>query len=195
MSIPTFIETYTDVFPEGFCEHIITNFNCFYEEGLTLNRKQTDGVLPHIKNDNQYFVHNTTFFPEFNNRKVTDVFWEGIQTAYEDYSEKYSFLKDIEITSREIKLQKVPSGGGYHIWHAEQGNGTMNSRCLTFMVYLNTLPPEACGETEFLYQQQRIKPEANTLIFWPAAYTHPHRGNAVYGSTPKYIATGWFSCV
>jgi hypothetical protein len=60
------------------------------------------------------------------------------------------------------------------------------------MLYLNTLEPESAGETEFLYQQTRIQPVENTMILWPAAYTHAHRGNTVFGNTSKYIVTGWF---
>jgi hypothetical protein len=60
------------------------------------------------------------------------------------------------------------------------------------MLYLNTLRPESAGETEFLYQQKRYNPIENRLIVWPAAYTHAHRGNAVFGEQSKYIVTGWF---
>jgi hypothetical protein len=60
------------------------------------------------------------------------------------------------------------------------------------MLYLNTLPVESAGETEFLYQKLRIPPQENTMILWPAAYTHAHRGNTVFGVESKYIVTGWF---
>jgi hypothetical protein len=60
------------------------------------------------------------------------------------------------------------------------------------MLYLNALPSGANGETEFLYQQRRINPTKNTMVLWPAGFTHPHRGNPVYGDVSKYIATGWF---
>ena len=60
------------------------------------------------------------------------------------------------------------------------------------MCYLNTIKPEDAGETEFLYQKRRINPVENTIVLWPAAYTHMHRGNTVFGNVSKYIATGWF---
>jgi len=46
--------------------------------------------------------------------------------------------------------------------------------------------------TEFLYQQQRFRPTENQMILWPAAYTHAHRGNTVFGDQSKYVVTGWF---
>jgi hypothetical protein len=57
-------------------------------------------------------------------------------------------------------------------------------------VYLNDI--DEAGETEFLYQKRRISPKENTLIIWPAAFTHTHRGNVVHGAKSKYIITGWF---
>ena len=56
------------------------------------------------------------------------------------------------------------------------------------MLYLNTV--EEGGETEFLYQSVRFKPVKNTLLIWPAGYTHTHRGNPPL-SNEKYIVTGW----
>ena len=91
-----------------------------------------------------------------------------------------------------MKMQKTSSGGGYHVWHGEQGNGDQANRGLVYMLYLNTVPVEANGETEFLYQQRRINPVENTMVLWPASFTHTHRGNPVYGDNHKYIITGWF---
>jgi hypothetical protein len=91
-----------------------------------------------------------------------------------------------------MKMQRTGPGGGYHVWHAEQGPGTNASRVVAYMLYLNTLSPEEGAETEFLYQKKRLNPVENTMVLWPAAYTHAHRGNPVLGETHKYIVTGWF---
>ena len=120
------------------------------------------------------------------------MFFKGLQDCFSVYGEKYSTLKNIEINCTNMKMQKTSSGGGYHVWHAEQGNGEQANRGLVYMLYLNTLPKEANGETEFLYQQCRINPIENTMVLWPAAFTHAHRGNPVYGDNTKYIVTGWF---
>ena len=55
-------------------------------------------------------------------------------------------------------------------------------------VYLNDVTEG--GETEFLYQKCRFKPEKNTILIWPAQFTHVHRGNPPL-SNDKYIITGW----
>ena len=91
-----------------------------------------------------------------------------------------------------MKMQRTDPGGGYHVWHGEQGSGVNSGRVLVYSLYLNTLEIEDAGETEFLYQQTRFRPIENTMILWPASYTHAHRGNTVFGNTSKYIVTGWF---
>ena len=58
------------------------------------------------------------------------------------------------------------------------------------MIYLNDV--EEGGETEWLYQQLKIKPKKNTAVIWPGSFTHLHRGNPPISGT-KYILTGWFT--
>ena len=80
---------------------------------------------------------------------------------------------------------------GFHPYHIEQGNLPPSSyRVSVYTVYLNDV--EEGGETEFLYQLKRIKPEKGTACIFPASYTHVHRGNTPF-SGEKYIITGWLS--
>jgi hypothetical protein len=101
-------------------------------------------------------------------------------------------LKDGKIHGTAMKMQRTSPGGGYHVWHGEQGNGAHAERVLVYMLYLNDLGEADGGETEFLYQRTRIRPQENTMVVWPAAFTHAHRGNTVLGEQSKYIVTGWF---
>jgi len=188
-----FIGVFSDVFPEGFCEHLIAELERQKENGAGSNRQESEGVKKHIKNDFQIHLNGKNLnFEFFNEKNPVNVFFNGLQKCYEEYSNEFSVLKDININCNNIKLQKTTSGGGYHVWHSEQGNGEQSNRGLVYMLYLNTLPKEANGETEFLYQQRRINPTANTMLLWPAAFTHAHRGNPVYGNNSKYVVTGWF---
>lgn len=191
-----FIEIFEDVFPEGFCEHVIHEFDNNHKDGLTFTRQEQENVDVLVKNDTHMFLNYTQQFNPFEGKNTVDIFYEGIQKCFNLYTEKYTILRDVGVKTKGVKLQKTHSGAGYHVWHAEQGNGEIQaSRCLVYIVYLNSLEPENCGETEFLYQQKRVRPVKNTVAFWPAAFTHPHRGNPVYGDATKYIATGWFNCV
>lgn len=188
-----FIGIYSNVYPEGYCQHLISEFDRMENEGAGANRVQSEGAPQHIKNDYQIGMslkgHDVV---KFNNRNPVDIFFDGLQKCYEEYTEKFSSLKDGKIRATIMKLQRTGPGGGYHIWHGEQSNGDQASRVLVYMLYLNTLAAHEAGETEFLYQRERYNPTENTMLLWPAAYTHTHRGNTVLGERSKYIVTGWF---
>lgn len=188
-----FIAIYRDVYPEGYCQHLIKEFDRLVESGAGNNRQRSEGVAKHAKNDMQlglnFGVHTAA---DFNNTPATRMFFDGLQRCYDLYAEQFSILKDAKITGTAMKMQRTDPGGGYHIWHGEQGNGEHADRVLVYMLYLNTLAQEEAGETEFLYQQRRLQPTENTMVLWPAAFTHAHRGNTVFGERSKYIVTGWF---
>ena len=126
----------------------------------------------------------------FNNVAVIDIFMNSLQNCFDEYTNEYDILKDIPLRCTSVKIQKTNPGAGYHVWHGEQGAGADSSRCLVYSAYLNDI--DGAGETEFLYQRLRIVPKENTMVIWPAAFTHTHRGNVVHGNKSKYIITGWF---
>lgn len=188
-----FIGVFSDVYQDGFCKHLIDEFDRNETLGVGVDRKNSEGAPKHIKNDYQISSNGKNInFEPFNGANTVNMFFDGLQRCFEAYSEEYSTLKNIDIRCNNMKMQKTSSGGGYHVWHGEQGNGDQAHRGLVYMLYLNTFPPEANGETEFLHQQRRINPVENTMLLWPAAFTHAHRGNPVYGDHTKYIVTGWF---
>ena len=92
-----------------------------------------------------------------------------------------------------INLQKYVAGqGGYPYWHCEQypkrDGGEALHRAVLWTIYLND--GFDAGETEFLYQQRKIRPRTGSLLIAPAAFTHTHRGNRPEGGD-KFIATSW----
>jgi len=188
-----FIGVFSDVYPPGFCAHLIAEFDRHQTLGAGTDRQSGEGSAKHVKNDYHIFSNGKSInFEDFEGSHTIDVFFKGLQHCFEPYSKEFSTLKDIKIHCNNMKMQKTSTGGGYHVWHSEQNNGEQANRGLVYMLYLNTLPKEANGETEFLYQQRRINPVENTMVLWPAAFTHTHRGNPVYGDNTKYVVTGWF---
>ena len=97
------------------------------------------------------------------------------------------------MSSWTCKIQRTDPGGGYHVWHCENGNFLYRDRVVTWMIYLNDIPYESGGATDFYHQEQSFQPKKGTIVLWPAAYTHVHRGAFLTGKDSKYIATGWFS--
>lgn len=92
-----------------------------------------------------------------------------------------------------IQAQKYQvNKGGYPYWHSEvypqTGHNEALHRVLLFMFYLNDVSEG--GETEFYYQNKKVKPKQGTMVIAPAYFTHTHRGNKPI-SNDKYILTSW----
>jgi hypothetical protein len=189
-----FIGYYQNLYPVGYCEHLIKEFNRLEEGGAGSNRQRSENAHKHVKDDYQISIElrNHNLIP-FEEKDSCSLFFDGLQACYDNYTEKYSILRDNgKIRASVMKMQRTGPGGGYHVWHGEQGPGVHANRVLVYMVYLNSLEEGEGGETEFLYQRTRIRPEENLMLLWPAAYTHAHRGNPVLTDKYKYIVTGWF---
>lgn len=188
-----FIKMYHGVYPEGYCQHLINEFERLTQAGAGNNRQVGEGAERHAKDDFQLGLNmGVHTVAPFEDKSTIDVFFRGLQGCYDDYITHFSVLKHGRIRATHMKMQRTNPGGGYHVWHGEQGNGDQAQRVLVYMLYLNSLDEDEGGETEFLYQRRRIKPQANTMLVWPAAFTHAHRGNTVLGDQSKYIVTGWF---
>jgi hypothetical protein len=188
-----FIGMYDGVFPDCYCQHMIYEFERILRSGHCGNRQLSEGAKKTSKQDEFYFLNlKNHIFSDFNDQSCLKIFWDGLQKCFDDYAEEYDILKDANLKCSNVKMQKTSPGGGYHVWHSEQGNGDMANRCLVYMIYLNNLDEDSAGETEFLYQRLRIPPKENTMIIWPASFTHTHRGNLVHGDIAKYVITGWF---
>jgi hypothetical protein len=188
-----FIGMYENIYDDGFCSHMISEFERIRVNGHCGNRQDSEGTPKTSKQDEFYFLNLKNHkFSDFNGECPTEIFFDGLQKCFEHYTSEYDILKDINVKCTTVKMQKSTPGSGYHVWHAEQGPGDSANRVLTYILYLNTLEDTAAGETEFLYQRIRIPPKENSLVIWPAAYTHAHRGNVVHGKDSKYIITGWF---
>ena len=104
------------------------------------------------------------------------------------YINEVSYLTNFSYISALVLLQKTEPTQGYHMFHGENINWNVSDRTLAWMVYLNDV--EEGGETEWLYQQRKVKPEKGTVVIWPGSFTHLHRGNPPMSE--KYIATGWY---
>lgn len=186
-----FIGMYRDVYPDGFCNHVINEFERLLQSGACSDRQTVENITKTRKEDFNYFMNiRSNPMSPFNDTCVNQIFLTGLQNCFDDYVDEFDILKDYNLRCTTLKMQKTEPGAGYHVWHAEQGRDVDASRCLVYSAYLNNI--DEAGETEFLYQKLRIPPKENTMVIWPAAFTHTHRGNVVHGNKSKYIITGWF---
>ena len=95
----------------------------------------------------------------------------------------------------QINLQKYHKDkGNFNHWHSEHyphpSDPEQKSlhRTLLWLIYLNDV--EVGGETEFLYQQAKIKPSQGSLVLSPCGFTHTHRGITPI-SSDKYVLASW----
>ncbi len=118
-----------------------------------------------------------------------------LQEVVDCYRKKYIFCDLTEKWSlSDIGIQRYYPGEGFYQWHCERNTGFSPAvlRHLTFMTYLNDVNDQ--GETEFFYQELKVKPEKGLTLIWPTDWTHTHRGITSPSQT-KYIITGWYSFV
>jgi len=95
----------------------------------------------------------------------------------------------------DINLQKYTQAkGGYHHWHSEHFPHPTDKkqrslhRVLLWLIYLNDV--EQGGETEFFFQQAKVKASQGSLVLAPCGFTHTHRG-CVPESSDKYVLASW----
>ena len=180
-----FIECYENIASEDYCDRMIKKL----EELITSNSEHNcfgsnaNGGPANRKDVARYFERDCANLA----KETNSILDNGLRF----YLEKYPSLDMMPFYSNVVKVQKTEPKGGFHTWHCEQGNDRSTStRCLVWMIYLNTLP-EGEGTTEFLEFGVKLQPNMGSLVFWPASWTHTHRGNPVYTQN-KYIATGWY---
>ena len=170
------------------------------------SREDCDTIIKHVEN----FEDNNLLYYQEEDRHLQDHKTISINNSYEvdlpaaalisrlilpkhkpcvdDYIQRFSILGQSKFTIYDVKLKKVPCGGGFHAWHYENGSMISASRMFVIQLYLND--GFEGGETEFLYQNLREEAVAGDVIIFPAGYTHVHRGNPPIGGT-KYTATSW----
>ena len=121
-------------------------------------------------------------------RKVKEKLTQTMKNSLRGINDPY--LKSFPFVSSCVLLQKTEPKEGYHAFHGENLGWNSKNRSLAWMVYLNDVEEE--GETEFLYQELKLKPKKGRVVIWPGSFTHLHRGNPPRST--KYIATGWYAC-
>ena len=143
---------------------------------------------PDHKDHSTINFHNDAKYDMLSGDNLPLTFLPMVKDYVDDYLDRYSLLKHEVMLMFDVKAKKIPIGGGFHRWHYENGGLQVSPRKLVVQLYLNTV--EEGGETEFLYINKRVKAKQGTLIIFPAAFTHTHRGNPPIGDS-KYLVTSW----
>lgn len=182
------IEEYSGAYPADYCDAVIAAFERMYNQNLTMVQNSVK------KNSDQrivfdWSVGHTVYHQDFN---LVQPFYEILTNIYKThYFEKYNSLGTcLQHSAKGMSVQRTSPHQGYHSWHCEAGDKGSCSRAVAYSLYLNDVAEG--GETEFLYQGVKLKPEQGKLTLFPTSYMYPHRGNPIYSGN-KYIVTGWFT--
>jgi hypothetical protein len=120
-------------------------------------------------------------------KDVDDLLFTSLAKALSGVKKQFDFFtgpfKDIGYA-----VQRTKPGEFFH-WHIDSGSHQFSDRQMVAIWYLNDVIGPG-GETEFLHQNVKIKPEAGKLILFPPFWTHEHRGVTLKKDI-KYIATTW----
>ena len=176
------IRRYRGAFSRDECKEIIEYIN-FFEDNQILEYDRSALELEDHK-----IVNVTHDYDLGASSKLATMLFPGFKPCVTEYLESISILRSKKFLLHDLKLKKIPAGGGFHNWHYENGSLSVATRQFVVQLYLND--DFDGGETEFLYQQRREESVAGDIIIFPASYTHTHRGNPPLGGD-KYIATSW----
>lgn len=187
METPNFIEAYEHEASDDYCDRMIQRWNDLDSGKLSSSHGRMDGE---ISNKNTKFRRDFSYFYDTDAKDLAEETYQILNKCLSMYLQKYPSIAQKELSSVHVKVQKTPPRGGFHIWHCEQGGVQDMLRQLVWTIYLNDMPDNE-AETEFLEYGVKVPAKKGTVCIFPAAWTHTHRGNAVY-SHDKYIATGWY---
>lgn len=123
-------------------------------------------------------------------KDIDSMLFQSLSQALNGIAAYHPYFAANAFKDMGYNMQRTKPGEFYH-WHVDGGPGEFSQRQLVAIWYLNDVEGVG-GETEFLFQEVKIKPEEGKLVLFPPFWTHVHRG-AILKKTVKYIATTWTS--
>ncbi len=120
-------------------------------------------------------------------KDIDRALFRSLGQAILEFRETYPYFKG-PFKDMGYGIQRYNPGEHYH-WHIDGGSHDFSQRQLVALWYLNDVPGPG-GETEFLFQHIKIKPQQGKLVLFPPFWTHEHRAVTLQKGV-KYIATTW----
>jgi hypothetical protein len=187
-----FVHVIKNILPSNFCKSIIDKFEVDNDKhqgrlGLgyvNLNIKKTLDL--HIGNRKDWDY-------------ITDPLGKYLANGLQEY---FLYLENQVFKGKGLKIVEKIFGdnikvSGFQIqkyekddhfyWHTD--DSSVEKRLLAYIIYLNTVPKENGGSTDFL-NGKSIQPEEGSILIFPSTWSYVHRGKALK-SGEKYIITGF----
>ena len=203
------IELYDFSLSEEFCSELINLINTSgnYAE-IAIKKCITFSLFSidfwkYYDNNNKYPIQKVL------NNKYNDIFLKLKNILYEkllEYCEKYEYFSSSVLMKKTGNLKKdiidntdivsinftkyEPKIHDCNVFHSEDSFVSIDesTRKMAFIVYLNNV--NKGGETEFYFQDLKIKPKIGRIAFFPPNWLCTHKGNVTLDEN-KYILTGW----
>ena len=178
----SFIFERLNALPADFCDEVVRRF----EASENYQRKGVIGQL----GQEDHAVKKTTDLVVSDKEDWKDIdqlFFRGMAAAIGEFRETFPYFKG-PFKDLGYQVQRYLPGEFYH-WHIDGGSHEFADRQLVAVWYLNDVEGPG-GETEFSYQDVKVKPQAGKLCLFPPFWTHEHRGVTLEKGV-KYIATTW----
>lgn len=178
----TFIFEKENALPDFLCDNMIERFEAAQDEQYLGRIGQTFEENRSIKKSTDLVVSGKPHWKDVDNN-----LFRSLGLALKEFREKYEYFKG-PFKDNGYALQRTNVGEHYH-WHIDGGSHDFSQRQLVAVWYLNDVAGPG-GETEFLFQDVKVKPQKGKLALFPPFWTHEHRGVTLQQGV-KYIATTW----
>lgn len=120
---------------------------------------------------------------------IDQILHQNLWLGMKKYHEQYPLLDRFTLVDKGYHI-KCYGPGDFFNWHCDASHSETVDRQYIAMWYLNTVKLGGC--TEFRHFDRSILPEMGKLVFFPAGWTHEHRG-APPISGRKLVITAWLS--
>lgn len=166
------------------CQEVIRRF----EEDKT---QQYEGRIGQIATKDQSIKISTDLVASGKEdwKDIDNILFRSLALAVREFRERYPYFKG-PFKDMGYNIQRTLPGEYYH-WHIDGGSHEFSQRQLVIIWYLNDVEDPG-GETEFLFQDIKIKPQEGKMLLFPPFWTHEHRGVKLEKGV-KYIATTWLT--
>jgi hypothetical protein len=201
--IDNLVKQYPNSLPKDFCDFVIQKFESSENkfEGITLGgvnksvKSSTDLMINlHLYDKDWVYIYE--YLMEVLLGKLVSYVGEiPFVFGNANFENRQKLIRGVQTqlasTSNgniSVQMQRYVGDEGYYVWHYENQGGNSQSRQLFYIFYLKDVEG---GETEILFNPQKIEPKTGNLLLAPAFWTHTHRGNPPLNGQHKYIITGW----
>ena len=164
------------------CQEMIARFEQHTDEHYAGRIGQTVNQDSSIKKTTDLVVSGKEHWKD-----IDRALFQSLGNAVREFRETYPYFKG-PFKDMGYGIQRYRADEYYH-WHIDGGSHDFSQRQLVALWYLNDVAGPG-GETEFLFQDIKVKPEEGKLVLFPPFWTHEHRAVTVQQGL-KYIATTW----